>query len=61
MTSIDAIWLFSVLMENNSATLWLSTTSHPPPIELLAVLATPMKNYLKWQANQLSVSSAISA
>ena len=66
MSSVDAIWLFSVLMY--PATSWLPTflpaalpPSHPlsHSIEMLVVLATAVRNYLKWWAIQLAIHSTV--
>ena len=45
MAPIDAIWLVLVKAELLPATSWLP--SHP--VGVLLVLATPVKNYLKWR------------
>ena len=37
MATIDVIWLFSMLMEPLSTTLWLPTTLHSTPMEVLVV------------------------
>ena len=50
MAPMDAIWLVLVKTEPLPTTLWLP--AHPPPshpVVVLLVLATPVKNYLKWQ------------
>ena len=59
MVPIDAIWLLFFSYEN----LCLSLCGSPPsaPIEVLMVLATPLNNYPKWQAIQLTIHSTVGA
>ena len=61
MTEIDAIWLFSLLMESLLTTLWLPLSPSSTPIGVLVVLAIPAKNSLKWQTIQLTVHSTVDA
>ena len=45
-----------------SATLWLPACPPPPPshlIGVLLVLATSVKNYLKWQKTQLAIQCTV--
>ena len=53
MTPVDAIWLFLVNPP---------PPSHPShPAQMLVVLTTPVKNYLKWRAIQLAIHSTVGA
>ena len=57
---MDAIWLVLVKTEPLPATSWLPT--HPPPshpVGVLVVLATPVKNYLKWREIQLAIQCRV--
>ena len=61
MKPMDAIWLFLVKTLPLPATLWLSASPPPShPVGVLVALATPVKNYLKWQAIQLAIHSVVS-
>ena len=56
MTLMDAIWLVLVKTQPLPATSCLPThltPSHPPGV--LLILATPVKNYLKWWEIQLAI------
>ena len=33
--------------------------TYPPPLSVLVVLATPIKNYLKWRAVKLAIHSIV--
>ena len=55
MTPVEVISLFLVKMYPMPATSWLP--SHP--IGVLVMLATPVKNYLKWWEIQLTIQCAV--
>ena len=56
MTPVDAIWLILVKTWPLPATVWLPTRPpHSHPVGVLLVLATPVKNYLKWWEIQLAI------
>ena len=60
MAPMVVIWLFLVKTKLLPATLWLPT--HPPPshpIGVLVVLATLVKNYLKWREIQLAIQCTV--
>ena len=60
MAPIDAIWLVLVKTYPLPATSWLP--SHPPPSHpagVLLVLATLVKNYLKWRETQLVIQPIV--
>ena len=61
MAPIDVIWLvFGEDIAFCPATSWLPT--HPPPSHpagLLLILATPVKNYLKWRETQLAIQPIV--
>ena len=54
MTPVDAICLFLVKTQLLPVTSWLQAG-------VLVVLTTPVKNYLKWRANQLVIHSTVGA
>ena len=50
MAPMDAIWLVLVKTDPLPATSWLYAHPLPfHPVGVLLVLATPVKNYLKWR------------
>ena len=56
MTPMDAIWLVLVKTQPYPATSWLPACPPPShPVGVLLVLATPVKNYLKWWEIQLAI------
>ena len=60
MAPMDAIWLALALIDAIwlalPATSWLPARPPPShPIGVLLILATPVKNYLKWQEIQLAI------
>ena len=61
MAPIDAIWLVLVRTWPLPATWWLSTHPHPSshPAGVLLVLATLVKNYLKWRETQLAIQPTV--
>ena len=50
MTPMDAIWL--VLVEDVAFARHFVVTH---PVGVLLILATPVKNYLKWRETQLAI------
>ena len=65
MTTMDAICLFSVLIDVVIASRFMVPhhipSSTPIRVLVLVVLITPVKSYLKWQTIQLVIHSIISA
>ena len=60
MAPIDAIWLVLVNTYPLPTTSWLPT--HPQPFHpagVLLILATPVKNYLKWWETQLAIQPIV--
>ena len=59
MAAMVVISLFLVKTSSLPTTSWLP--AHPPPshpVGVLLLLATPVKNYLKWQEIQLAIQCA---
>ena len=57
MAPMDAIWLVLMKTQPLLATSWIP--AHPPlshSVGMLLVLATPVKNHLKWRGNLASYS-----
>ena len=60
MEQMDAIWLVLVKSLPLPATLWVHACPQPfHPIGVLLVLATPVKNYLKWWEFRIAINPRV--